>query len=226
MSRGLQRLAEDLPVLEKRGRRWELTELGKKVNAETRAYLDGLKKAISASQPAASSLQDAVLVVINAQRGLQAGGEAAQGQVLRLLRHWRAQDRRVVHVKHVSQDPRSPFHRGSQGSEFLSALAPGAQEPVVEKTQASAFAGTELPKLLQDARTLVLAGFTANECIDATAKDAAAAGWSVLVAGDATAMFDFTGIDGKLVKADRVHRLVLENLHALCARVVATDDLL
>lgn len=69
---------------------------------------------------------------------------------------------------------------------------------------------------------IILTGFTANECIDATARQASDLGFSTYVVADATATFDFHGDDGKLFKADRVHRLILANLQALFAKVVET----
>ncbi|MNL66180.1 Isochorismatase family protein [compost metagenome] len=69
-------------------------------------------------------------------------------------------------------------------------------------------------------------GFTANECIDATARDAAALGFLTQVVSDATAMFDMQGPNGKLLKADRLHKLTMANLNAFYAKVLKTSDLI
>lgn len=74
--------------------------------------------------------------------------------------------------------------------------------------------------------SIVLAGFTANECIDATARDGSAKGFEIFVIGDATATFDLRDSSGKLVKAERIHKLTLLNLNAFYAKVVATDDVM
>lgn len=73
---------------------------------------------------------------------------------------------------------------------------------------------------------IILVGFTANECIDSTARDASALGFETYVVGDATAMFDVRDTNGKLLKAERVHRLPLANINALYAKVIQTPDLI
>jgi nicotinamidase-related amidase len=73
---------------------------------------------------------------------------------------------------------------------------------------------------------VVITGFTANECIDASAKQACDLGLATYVVGDATAMFDVPGPGGSFHKADRVHRLVLANLHAFFATILETAPLL
>lgn len=238
ISRNLQRIAEDFPVLIKSGGRWELTPLGRQVNISTREFLENQERILQGresnprQEPCFS--KRALLVILNAQKGLldpSLGGrsnEDAEKKIGILLESWRREGKPVLHVRHVSENPRSVFHRGAAGCEFLPALAPAASEAVITKDKASAFNGTDLEARLrnQGLDTLILTGFTANECIDATAKDAADRGFTVYVVGDATAMFDLTDPDGKLIQADRVHRLTMANLHSLCAKVVATDFLL
>lgn len=236
ISKNLQRLAEDAPVLAKVGGRWTLTEAGRRMNAATKEFLETQMRLLKPAAPRREACHSdgALLLVINAQAGLldeSLGGRSngeAEKNIGRLLAHWRGSRRPVFHVKHVSENPRSLFHRGSPGAEFLSALAPLSEEPTLEKSRSSAFAETELRKNLESAgtETLILTGFTANDCIDATAKEAAELGFNVYVAGDATAMFDLRDLDGKLIPAERVHRLTMANLNALCAKVVTSDFLL
>lgn len=76
------------------------------------------------------------------------------------------------------------------------------------------------------APSLLLVGFTANECIDATARDAVSKGFSVFVAGDGTATFDLRDENGRLIKADRIHRLTLLNISAFSATVVSTAEII
>ena len=73
---------------------------------------------------------------------------------------------------------------------------------------------------------IILVGFTASECIDATARDAAALEFETFVVGDATATFDIRDPYGKLVKAERIHKLTLANINALYAKVISTDRVL
>lgn len=98
----------------------------------------------------------------------------------------------------------------------------------MEKTKSSAYAGTNLGSILskEACANLLLVGFTANECIDATARDAAALGYSAFVAGDAVATFDLRDPAGKLIRAERIHRLTLANINAFYAKVVNTEEAL
>ncbi len=237
VSRGLQKIAEDYPVLIKVKGRWELTPLGYQVNAATKeaiaSYQKLLTKETQREQDKKYLSNRSLLVIINAQIGLldatQPGrnNTEAEKNISKLLNYWRTQKRSVIHVKHVSDNTDSIFYRRSHGCEFLSGLQPEGGEVVVEKTKSSAFAETELEARLKqlEPKNLVLVGFTANECIDATARDASSLGFESYVVGDATAMFDVRGPDGKLLKSERVHRLTLANINAFYAKVIHTVDI-
>ena len=239
VSRNLQRIAEDHPVLKKVKGRWELTPLGVQVNQRTRIFLEDQAKLFSelesnkkANLPTIPD--DAILIVINAQKGLlDATNEGrnnleAEKNIARILEYWRAKKRRVVHVKHVSDKYESVFFRESAGCNFLNLAQPKENEVVIEKMKSSAFTGTNLESILnkESASNVILVGFTASECIDATAKDAAAMGYSAFVVGDGTATFDLRDQSGKLIRADRIHRLTLININAFYAKVVNTNDVL
>jgi nicotinamidase-related amidase len=238
ISRNLQRMAEDFPVLAKINGRWELTALGKQINEATRKFIEiqnqTLARKDSPVQEEPYRARNALLMVINAQKGLldpALGGRnnlQAEKNIESLLRQWRSDRRPILHVKHVSENPKSLFYTGSEGCQFLPSLSPTMEETVLEKRKSSAFTDTNLNETLQtqDIGTLILVGFTANECIDATARDAAELGFTTYVVNDATAMFDITGPDGKLIKADRIHKLTLANIHSLCAQVITTSSLL
>ena len=239
ISRNLQRMAEDYPVLKKVKGRWEITPLGLQINQQTRIFLEQQTELISKTienKKIKSSLcgEGSILVIINAQNGLFDGTQEsrnnseAEKNIARLLDVWRSKKRKVIHVKHVSDNPNSIFFKNSTGCDFLKIVKPLDNETVIEKSKSSAFASTKLEDLLnKDSCTdLVLVGFTANECIDATARDAAALGFTALVASDATATFDLRDSTGKLVKADRIHKLTLLNINAFSAKVVTTNEIL
>lgn len=239
ISRNLQRIAEDYPVLKKVKGRWEITPLGTQINQQTRAYLEEQTKLIFQTiekKKIKSSLcgKDSILVIINAQNGLfnqtqeDRNNSEAETNIAHLLNTWRSKNRKVIHVKHVSDNPNSIFFKNSTGCDFLKAVKPIDNEVVIEKAKSSAFANTNLEEILNsDSCTdIVLVGFTANECIDATAHDAAALGFTAFVASDATATFDLRDSTGKLVKADRIHKLTLLNINAFSAKVVSTNEIL
>lgn len=236
ISRGLQRIAEDFPVLVKIKGRWEMTPLGRQVNEQTRSFVDSLTNLIPSDYKKQNNhihlSEKSVLVIINAQVGLldatQEGrnNSKAEENIELLLSHWRKARRPVAHIKHISDSPGSVFFRKSSGSEILPSISPGQGEGIFEKTKASAFADTSLLDWLSgiEVESLFFVGFTANECIDASAKDAAALGLTSYVVGDATAVFDMRGYDGKLIKAERLHKLTLANINAYSSRVIQTSD--
>lgn len=239
ISRNLQRIAEECPVIAKVKGRWEMTPLGIQVNQQTRTYLEQQSSLISPAvdkRPVTPSLcgDNSTLIIINAQNGLfgptqeARNNSEAENNIARLLAVWRAKRRKVIHVKHVSENPNSIFFKNSAGCDFLKMIHPIGDEPIVEKTKSSAFMNTSLEGLLNSfsCPDIILVGFTANECIDATARDAAALGFVAYVISDATATFDLREADGRLVKADRIHKLTLLNINAFSAKVVTTGQIL
>lgn len=239
ISRNLQRMAEVYPVLAKVKGRWELTPLGVQINQQTRAYLEEqteliLKTAQKKNVQFLSFGESSILVIINAQKGLFDGTQEnrnnseAELNIARLLEVWRSKKRKVIHVKHVSDNTSSIFFKTSPGCDFLELLKPIGNEVVIEKVKSSAFSNTNLEAVLGSVSCteLIFVGFTANECIDATARDAAALGFTAFVASDATATFDLRDSNGKLVKADRIHKLTLLNINAFSAKVLSTSEIL
>lgn len=237
ISRNLQRIAESYAVLDKVKGRWELTPLGIQINAQTRAFLTQhtellAHKTESTSLKIHPYTERSILIIINAQNALldatQEGrnNSEAENNITKILEYWRSKNRKVVHVKHVSVNPTSKFFHKSAGSDFLEMLKPKPHEGIVEKTRSSAFSGTNLEELLNkyNCTNIILVGFTANECIDATARDAVALGFQTVVVGDATATFDIRDPNGKLVKAERIHKLTLANINAFYAKVETTDN--
>lgn len=239
VSRNLQRMAEEYPVLIKVKGRWQITPLGIQINQLTRSYLEEQKKLISpatVTKKTSRTLCDdhTILIIINAQNGLLDATQEdrnnfeAEKNISRLLTTWRSKKRTVIHVKHVSENPQSIFYKNSIGSDFLKIVEPIENEIVIAKTKSSAFTNTDLEAKLNShsCTDIILVGFTANECIDATAREAAAMGLNTLVVSDATATFDLRDSTGKLVKADKIHKLTLLNINAFSAKVVSTNEIL
>lgn len=242
VSRNLQRLAELQPVIVKENGRWQLTQYGRETNALTRNYISSVTNLITAHQALIKNSSNAnafvsahaALVLVNAQNVWLGATENAAGvnavikNLEKLLHKWRSDGRPVFHVKHVSGDNKSPFHESHQSSGFVSELQPKRGENVISKERSSAFAGTGLADLLEEKKsdTVVVAGFTARDCIDATARQAGDLGFRTIVVSDSSASFDFHGPDGELFQAERIHKLVMANLHALYAEVVTTNEIL
>jgi nicotinamidase-related amidase len=141
-----------------------------------------------------------------------------------LLRAWRATGRPVVHVRHMSTDPRSPLRPGQPGNAFKPETAPVAGEAVIEKRVNSAFIGTSLEADLRrsGSRELVIVGLTTNHCISTTARMAGNLGFATWVVSDATAAFDRVGPDGVEHRAEQIHAIALSDLHEEFATVVSS----
>jgi nicotinamidase-related amidase len=121
--------------------------------------------------------------------------------IQRLLRAFRGNGGEVVYVRieSLTQDGRDRgaqhrekgihFPPGSQEGKILEDIAPLGDELVLSKTCGSAFAGTNIEYLLRNMQrsTVVVVGVVTGSCVQATAIDAAARGFTTLVVDDATA---------------------------------------
>ena len=78
---------------------------------------------------------------------------------------------------------------GTWGAEIHQAVTPREGEPVVTKRAVSAFASSDLEKLLttSDITTLVLSGVATNFVVEGTAREALDRGYNVVVVGDCCA---------------------------------------
>jgi len=234
ISRQLQKLNEDYPVIFKEKRKWVISPLGIEINKITRDMLRLLKNELKPlSLQETIKISESAIIVINAQKALletkiDRSNPIAERNISAVLKCWREIDSNIIHVKHISDSTGSAFYRASESSRFMSDLGPIDNEQVIEKKNASSFYQTGLNEILRkkNITNLFLMGFTANECIEATAKDASELGFSVHVIGDATAMFDFMGHDKTLYKAEKVHSLILANIHQLYAKVIDTHQMI
>ncbi len=91
-------------------------------------------------------------------------------------------------------------------------LKPAEGEPVVEKTFASAFAGTDLEKRIGGAGApVVFAGFMTHNCVSSTVRAGIERGSAMTVAADACATRDLP-LAGRIVPAWEVHEAELAGL--------------
>jgi len=153
---------------------------------------------------------------------------AMEDNGLRLLAAWRARGLPLIHVRHDSIKPGSPFAPGLPGNALRPGYAPQGDEPLVTKTVNAAFIGTDLDLRLRrlGVERVLLFGLTTDMCVSTTARVAANLGYQALVVGDATACFDLVGADGRTVPAADLHRAHLATLHAEFAPVVTTEAVL
>src|SRR3569832_890852 len=92
----------------------------------------------------------AALLIVDMQGGMSwpssgiRNNPGAEAAISSLLASWRAHGAPVVHIRHISRTPGSPFWPGQPGVEFQPALAPLDSEHVVEKNVPDALVNTGL----------------------------------------------------------------------------------
>jgi len=176
------------------------------------------------------ALADATLIMIDYQNEYLSGpltlvgAEPAVERAAALLVAARQAGARIIHIAHRGAAG-GPFDRSAERGAIIAALAPLPGEPVVEKTMASSFAGTNLDALLgATGQALVIAGFMTHNCVSSTVRATMERGHSVTIAADACATRDLPGPDGVDIPADLIHRATLASLadrHALVLQTAA-----
>ena len=176
-----------------------------------------------------------VLIVIDRQKAMDhpkwgpRNNPAAEANIVRLLADWRRRMAPIVHVKHDSTDPDSPFRPGQEGNDFLPLTAPRAGELVVAKKVHSAFIDTELAAGLQamagggSEPRLVICGALLANSVEATVRVAANLGFEVRLPADACWSCDTRRRTGRRWPAEEVHQLTLALLDGEYAEVTTVD---
>jgi nicotinamidase-related amidase len=176
------------------------------------------------------------LLLIDFQKGFEAPqwGERnnyeAEANAARLLKHFRAQKKAIVHVRHMSVDPNSPLT--GEGAHFIESVAPLTHEATFEKTVNSAFIGTNLKAHLRKKfiSHLTICGLTTPHCVSTTTRMAANLGFVVTLAHDACAAFtsnsDTSWNDGLRQSAQDIHDSAINQLHCEFATARGVSDIL
>ena len=173
---------------------------------------------------------DAVLIVIDVQEAIDdprwgpRNNLEAEANIAALIAAWRAESLPLVHVRHDSVDPASPYAPHGPGHRFKRCAAPLDGETVIGKNANSAFIGANLEGLLDElgATTLVLCGALTPNSVEATARHAGNLGYQVFVVADACWAVDKVDLRGKRWPAEDVHALSLAHLQGEYASVVDT----
>ncbi len=178
---------------------------------------------------------NAALILIDVQDGLDdpywgvRNNPDAEQNMVRLLTAWREQGRPVYFIHHQSKLPQSPLRPGQPGNAIKQIVAPRPDEPVISKTENSAFIGTDLEARLRAAghETLVLIGLTTDHCVSTTTRMAKNLGFAPVVVSDATATFDrVSPLSGRHYTADEIHEAELTSLNGEFAVVAGTEAVL
>lgn len=176
----------------------------------------------------------AVLLLIDLQRAIdhpswgERNNPSAEGQVLRLLEHWRRHGWPVWHVRHDSTDPKSHYRPGQPGNGFKPEFEPVAGESVVSKHTNSAFIGTDLEARLRAGghEALVVVGVITNNSVEATVRMAGNLGFETYLVADGCFTFGRADWNGTPRSADEVHAMSLANMDGEYCIVTTTGTLL
>ncbi len=184
---------------------------------------------MSGADLAPAALSDAVLVIVDAQNEYRSGllplpgVEAAVAEIARLLERARSAGTPVVHVAHKGRAG-GTFDQDAEGGRIMREVAPQCAEPVVNKPLPNAFAGTNLPEILEKTgrRELIIGGFMTHMCVSSTARAALDLGYRSTVVASACATRDLPAPDGGVMQAADLHRAALTALADRFA-VIAVD---
>lgn len=176
----------------------------------------------------------AALIIIDMQNAMDdpAWGRSAPKNVVAsvatLLAKWRERGDPVIHIRHDSTNPDSPYRPGQSGNDFKAEVAPLDGEPVVDKRTNSAFIGTDLMQVLEDfgSNELVIVGVHLEHCVESTIRMAGNLGFMVFVPEDCVAALDRTDRNSKKWTAEEVHSLTLSILDGEFASILSSGDLL
>ena len=171
---------------------------------------------------------DATLIVIDVQDAIDdprwgpRNNPDAETKIAALIAAWRAERLPVVHVRHDSIEPNSPYAPGASGHRFKSCATPLEGETVIGKNANSAFVGTPLEDMLETlgVTTLVICGVLTSNSVEATARQAGNLGYQVYVVADACWAVDKVDLRGRRWPAEDVHALSLAHLEGEYARIV------
>ncbi|MDG9925315.1 MULTISPECIES: cysteine hydrolase family protein [unclassified Pseudomonas] len=173
------------------------------------------------------------LIIIDMQRGMldpSAGtrnNPQAEQAIAATLKAWRGAKVPVVHVRHISRTPGSPFWPGQSGVEFQEQLQPLDTEHAVEKNVPDAFINSGLERWLhaRGIEAVAIVGVSTNNSVEATARTAGNLGFATYVAADATFAFAKADYNGVMRSAEDVHAMALANLNGEYATVVTSSEL-
>ncbi|WP_331983078.1 cysteine hydrolase family protein [Chitinimonas sp.] len=131
--------------------------------------------------------------------------------VARLLAAWRRQGWPIIHIRHDSTEPTSTYRPGQPGNRFKPEAMPLDGETVIAKRTNSAFIDTELQTHLQakGIDTLVIAGVSTSNSVDATVRMAGNLGYKAYLVEDACFTFARRDWSGLARTAQEVHDMAL-----------------
>ena len=150
--------------------------------------------------------------------------ERAEYNMHRLLSAWRENSLPIIHVRHLSGDPESPYSPGHPGVRFKLGLEPLPNEEIFDKSITDAFLRSSIEDWLlkRSIRQLVVVGSTSEGAVEATVRSASNLGFTVWVPDDACYTFEKFSYDAVDILPETIHTLAMTNLHQGNSTVVDT----
>jgi len=178
-------------------------------------------------------LNESCLVLIDLQNEYVAGPialpevNAAIANAAGLLERARHSGASIFHIAHRGR-PGGLFDRAAERGAIVAALAPRANEPVVEKELPNAFAGTALQARLSATgrKNIILAGLMTHMCISSTARAALDLGFRATIDADSCATRDLPDGRGGTIAAATIHEVALAELSDRFALIARGADAL
>lgn len=178
-------------------------------------------------------LDNPALILIDIQKGFHDiaywGGDrnnvTAEEKAGELLKIWRNKKMPIFHIQHCSSNPNSILNETKPGNEFQDVVKPLEGEIIIKKNVNSAFIGTNLKELIDNAEitNLVIVGLTTDHCVSTTTRMAGNFGYNVYLVSDATATFNKKGLNGEEFSAELIHQTALASLNEEFAQVVDSE---
>lgn len=187
-----------------------------------------------ASAPVSLQAATTALLVIDFQNEYFTGkmpipdGTKALNNTKRLITFADQHKMPVFHIQHVTPAGTPIFAEDGYTVQFHPEMQPSTHHSVVQKSNVSVFAGTDIDARLKAAsiKTLIIAGLMTHACVAGAARDAAPAGYDVIVVDDASATRAIEAPDGSIIAHDVLHRSALTTIADTFGDVMTTNAVL
>lgn len=152
----------------------------------------------------------------------------AEIQMSKLLKAWREKNLPLFHIRHDSTEAQSGYRPGGINHAFKDEVAPLDLEMVIGKSTNSAFVGTGLADILNEARieNLFVFGVKTNNSVETTVRHGANVGFNITLIEDACFTHNLTDWQGVNRSAEDVHAMSLANLNGEYCAIVKAEDVI
>jgi len=179
-------------------------------------------------------MKDLALLIIDVQKAIDhpkwglRNNPSMEENIARLLEVWRQNKLSIIHVKHNSIEPDSPYRPDQEGNEFKAQVVPRNGETVISKCVTSAFVGTSLEAELNQRgiKDVFVTGVITNNSVDATVRVGSNLGLNMHTVADGTSTFGLKDWNGKEHEADTIHAIFLANLDGEYGKVLTTSEVI